>query len=159
VRFSVVLAAQLVLAACAWAAQTFEGAWFRIAYPDGFVASGSLPGATADGYDSAFFREPSGRVEFYVYSPQWGGEARDAALDPLRERLVAANESRSATRIVRWSTYRAADGSYARSLEDSRSLDNTEVRVFAIKYRTQADLDEYRDEYQAFKNSLEAYAD
>ena len=59
----------------ALAAQDYQGAWFTISYPDGFTAVPGLPSSTADGHDSARFRDPSGRVEFYVYSPQAGGTA------------------------------------------------------------------------------------
>ena len=60
---------------------------------------------------------------------------------------------------VRWITYAAKDGSYQRSVEETRSADGLQNRVFGIKYRTPADLAEFRDAYKAFKESLKQYQD
>jgi hypothetical protein len=143
----------------ALAAEDYRGAWFTISYPDGFTAIAGLPSTTADGHDSARFRDPAGRVEFYVYSPQAGGVAADIAPDPARETEVAVANSEGAAGSVRWTTYAAMDGSYQRSVEETRSADGLQNRVFAIKYRTAADLAEFRDEYEAFKESLKQYQD
>jgi hypothetical protein len=81
--------------------RVFEGAWFQVAYPADFVAVPSLPSATAEGYDSAFFRSPDGAVEFYVFAPQWGGQPEDIALDPGREELVLTSINQRAM-LDRW---------------------------------------------------------
>ena len=143
----------------ALAAQDYQGAWFTISYPDGFTAVPGLPSPTADGYDSARFRDPSGRVEFYVYSPQAGGTAADIVFDPASESRIAVEGDTGAAGSVRWTTYAAKDGSYQRSVEETRSADGLQNRVFAIRYRTPADLAAFRDEYKAFKESLKQYQD
>jgi hypothetical protein len=149
----------MLVALPALAAQDYQGAWFTIAYPDGFTAIPGLPSTTADGHDSARFREPSGRVEFYVYSPQAGGVASDIAANPASEDQIAVEERTGATGTVRWTTYAAKDGSYLRSVEETRSADRLQNKVFAITYRTQADLAAFRDAYKAFKESLQQYQD
>lgn len=151
--------ALIFIALPALAAQDYQGAWFTISYPDGFTASAGLPSTTADGHDSARFRDPSGRVEFYVYSPQAGGIAADIVSDPATETQVAVADQKGAAGTVRWITYAAKDGSYQRSVEETRSADGMQNRVFGIKYRTAADLSEFREAYKAFKESLKQYQD
>ena len=149
----------ILVALPALAAQDYQGAWFTISYPDGFTAIAGLQSTTADGHDSARFRDPSGRVEFYVYSPQAGGLGADIASDPAREDQIAVEERSGATGTVRWTTYAAKDGSYLRSVEETRSADGLQNKVFAITYRTQADLQAFRDAYKAFKELLKQYQD
>jgi len=158
-HFVAVFSVFLLQASAAASAQVFEGAWFRISYPDGFVASGSLPSTTNDGFDSAFFRDPVGRIEFYVYSPQAGGTATDIAPDAARETLVATEGSRSADRTFRWTTYATNDGTHFRSIEEMRTTDRLQVRVFAIRYRSTDDLAAFRKDYMDFKQSFQAFAD
>lgn len=64
--------------------QTYRGAWFEVKYPSDFTAQGSMGSGSAedDQFDSAFFTSPDGEVEFYIFSPQWGGESTDIALWP-----------------------------------------------------------------------------
>lgn len=158
-RLAAVLSVFLLQASAAAATQVFEGAWFRISYPDGFVVSGSLPSTTNDGFDSAFFRDPERRIEFYVFSPQAGGTATDIAPDVAREKLVATEESRSEDRTFRWTTYATKDGTHFRSIEEMRTTDRLQVRVFAIKYRSTDELAAFRKDYMDFKQSFQAFAD
>lgn len=144
----------------AFAARLYEGAWFQVRYPDGFIASGSLKSLGADQYDSATFRNPSGDVEFYVFSPQVGGEATDLERWLASERIVAAAEAKNKDRIVRWRTFSAADNSYYRSVEETRTGDGQYVtRVFAIKYKDAATLAKFKTAYEDFKRSYVAYGD
>jgi len=71
----------------------FEGAWFQVAYPADFTVRPSLESSSAEGYDSAFFDSPDGEVTFYVFSPQWGGEPSDIALDPDTEAMQDSTPS------------------------------------------------------------------
>jgi hypothetical protein len=143
----------------AWAAQIFEGAWFKVTYPDTFVAEGSLKSLTDDGFDSATFRSPGNEVEFYVFSPQVGGKPEDLERAIAAETLIASAESRGKSRIVKWRTYQPRDKSYTRSIEETRTPDGLYVtRVVAIKYKDAAALNKYKTDYTTFKNSHEAYA-
>lgn len=149
----------VVLAAPAMAAQQYQGAWFTIEVPDNFTAMPGLPSTTGDGFDSARFSDPAKRVEFYVYSPQAGGAASDLVSDPSREDLIARQDSASGERTVRWSTYRAKDRSYLRSVEEMRTADGLQDRVYAITYRNTADLQAFRQQYLRFKESLKQLQD
>ncbi|CAH2402747.1 hypothetical protein [Mesorhizobium escarrei] len=94
-----------------------------ISYPDGFTAIAGVPSTTTDGHDGARFRDLSGSVEFYVYSPQAGGIAADTVSDPAKETPAAVADRKGATGTVRRITYVAKDGSYQRSVEETRSAD------------------------------------
>jgi hypothetical protein len=144
----------------AWAAQIFEGAWFKVTYPDGFVSQGSLKSLSDDGFDSATFRSPDGAVEFYIFSPQVGGKPEDLERAVASEKLLSRAESKGKTRTVIWRTYAAKDGSYTRSIEETRTPDGLYVtRIIAIKYKNAAALAKYKADYATFKASHEAYAD
>jgi len=138
---------------------TYKGAWFDIKHPQGFVVRESLPSATSTrGYDSVFFTSPDGLVEFYVYSPQWSGEPTDILPNPLMEVVTDRKEQRGKDRTVLFLTLKAKDGSYWRSLADTRTVHNTRT-VFGIKYLNMAGYEKYRPDYLRFKQSLRQYAD
>ena len=137
----------------------YHGAWFTIAYPEGFIPRESLPSFSNDGFDSVFFREPHGSVEFYVYSPQWGGVASDIEFIPAHEKLVSKSEGISENHKVRWTTIAAKNRSYLRSIEETRSIDGSSVTIFAIKYRDAQALSEFRNVYKEFKKSLQQATD
>jgi hypothetical protein len=143
----------------AWAAQLFEGAWFKVTYPDHFVAQGSQKSLSTDGFDSATFRSPDGTVEFYVFSPQVGGKPEDLERATATETLIASAEAKGKDRLIKWRTYAAHDKSFTRSVEETRTPDGLYVtRVLAIKYKDAAALAKYKADYAAFKTSYEAYA-
>jgi hypothetical protein len=141
------------------ATRVFEGAWFQVAYPADFVAVPSLPSATAEGYDSAFFKSPDGAVEFYVFAPQWGGQPEDIALDPGREELVAERTVEGPGRTVTWRTIAAKDGSYERAYQITRDTAGPSLSVVGIKYRDPTALSAHRTAYARFKQSLELWAE
>lgn len=153
------LFALLLTTGVALADQSFKGAWFSISYPDSFVAVPGVASTTGDGVDSARFRGPQGRVEFYVYSPQAGGSAQDLAADIRTEQQIETRQSESAARTAHWTSYAARDGSYLRSVEEVRTKDGLQARVFSIRYRSAADLAAFRDDYARFKASLQQYQD
>ncbi len=137
----------------------FHGAWFEVAYPADFAAKPSLASTTAEGYDSAVFTSPDGAVAFYVFAPQWGGQAADIDLDPQRERLVAEQHLQKADRDLRWFTIEAADGSYRRSYIESVAQQGSVITVVGLKYRNEEARQRYLEEYLQFRNSLKLYAD
>lgn len=149
--------------AAAWGGQgswpVYKGAWFSISYPPGFTVRPAQRSATsAGGYDSAFFRSPDGRVEFYIFSPQWSGEPREIELNPAIEVLVEEKRQEGKGKQVRWVTVRAKDRSYHRSWVDEITGLNTRT-VFGISYRDQKSYQDYRQDYLRFKKSLRQFAD
>jgi hypothetical protein len=145
------------LAAAGW--NVYRGAWFEIKYPAGFMVRESMPSATSNkGYDSVFFASPDGLVEFYVYSPQWSGEPSDILPDPATEVITDRKEQRGKDRTVVFTTLRAKDGGYWRSLADTMTDNNTRT-VFGYRYKDGAALKMYRPDYLTFKKSLVQYAD
>lgn len=140
---------------------TWRGTWFDVKYPPGFATH-------AGAEDSAFFTSPDGKVEFYVFSPLWGGDAAaDIGLNPVTERLVeektmedTSNEEQG-PKTTHWVTIAAKDGSYTRSWVDIKdeNYGSPVNHTFGIKYKDAASYAGWRDAYLAFKGSLVQYAD
>lgn len=137
----------------------FHGAWFDVRYPPGFRASPSLKSSTADGYDSAEFISADGTVSFYVYAPQWSGNATDIALIPEREVLATEQHRKLAERETRWFTIAAKDNSYQRSYQETVSQQGSTKTILGVKYRNPKTLARYQKAYEQFRNSLKLYAD
>jgi len=96
--------------------KTYKGAWFEIQYPADFTVRPSIKSSGGDGkYDSAFFASPDGKVEFYVFSPQWKGDAGDIDLDEKSEEMVSTETQKTKDRAVTFYTIRARNGSYTRT--------------------------------------------
>lgn len=139
--------------------QKYKGAWFEIQYPKNFTVKNSQKSSTrVDGFDSALFSSPDGKVQFYVFSPQWSGEPKDIALKSSETQTPPTTQTENGLEIKRW-TITAKNGSYARSYESSSETDSKINKVFGIHYSTEKDLAEYRTQYLHFKNSLEQFAD
>ena len=137
----------------------YRGAWFEVRYPVGFTVRPSLASSTAEGYDSAEFNSPDGSVSFYVYSPQWGGEPADIALDPERESLLSEQLYREREPSIRLFTIRAKDGSYFRSYRETLAHQGSVRTVVGIKYRSKEARLRYQKNYEQFRRSLKQFAD
>lgn len=136
----------------------YSGAWFQIEYPANFTVQPSLRSTTSkEGFDSATFTSPDDRVQFYIFSPQWSGEAADIKVQSNEKQTEVTSATENGLLIRRW-TIQAKDDSYLRSYESSAETGGIN-KVFGIKYASAADLKRYRTEYLHFKNSLEQYAD
>ena len=137
---------------------TYKGAWFEINYPSGFTVKPAQKSTTKQvGYDSVYFISPNNDVEFYVFSPQWNGEAKDIEINPNIERLIDQNTEKHKSKTIRWFTVKAKDNSYLRSIRDD-TTDSTRL-VFGIKYKNKAMYDKYNNDYISFKKSLRQFAD
>lgn len=137
----------------------YKGAWFEIEYPKNFTVKNSQKSSTrVDAFDSALFSSPDGKVQFYVFSPQWSGEAKDIALKASETQTPPTTQIENGLEVKRW-TIQAKDGSYLRSYESSSETGSKINKVFGIHYSTEKDLEVYRSQYLHFKNSLEQFAD
>lgn len=138
----------------------YKGAWFDIMYPSGFTVRPSIKSSTsAEGYDSAFFVSPDGKVEFYISSPQWRGSNDDIAIDEKTEKKVEEEVQKNKGRKVTFYTISAKNGSYTRTYQHTTENDGTVEWVIGIKYAGQKDYDRYKNAYLKFKGSLKQYAD
>ncbi|AZI20059.1 hypothetical protein [Chryseobacterium taklimakanense] len=138
---------------------TYKGAWFDIEYPAIFKVENSLKSSTSsEGFDSVFFTSPDGKVQFYIFSPQWSGKPGDIKIQENEKMLETKAETQNGIFINRW-TVAAKDGSYFRSFEESSEIEGKINKVFGIKYASKEDLERYREEYLHFKNSLKQFAD
>ncbi len=146
----------------------FYGAFFKVSYPEDFKAS---PDGPMHQYpesdkeyvqtDEARFLSPDGDVEFYIFSPQWGGAT--PYTDPFEgEKLVNSDTKEKETDIdgvitTTYLTFEGKDQSYTRAAVLIET-DQT-VKVFGVKFKNQEVYKLYKPEYLAFKKSLEQYAD
>lgn len=139
---------------------TYKGAWFDIEYPSDFKAENSQKSSTSsEGYDSAIFTSQDGKVQFYVFSPQWSGEPTDISLDKNNEEQIDFSEEKKGDITIKRWLIEANNGSYHRAYEETiDKLSNTN-KVFGIIYSPDHYKDEYREEYLHFKKSLKQYAD
>jgi len=137
----------------------YSGAWFDIDYPSSFKAENSQKSETnVNGYDSATFTSPDGKVQFYIFSPQWSGVPENIVLKSSEIQTDSSSTVENGLEVKRW-TIAAKDGSYVRSYESTSETKLNINKVFGIKYAFKKDLDKYKDAYLHFKNSLEQFAD
>jgi hypothetical protein len=138
--------------------KTFSGAWFDINYPSNFLAKGSLKSPSSDGFESAIFKSPDNLVEFYIFSPQWNGEAKDILLK-TNEKLSSSKSEIYGDIETKWWTITSSDGSYSRSYQQKYNKSQNTKWIIGIKYKNSSALEKYKKEYASFKNSLKQYAD
>jgi hypothetical protein len=144
---------------------TYKGAWFEIKYPSDFKVKPAQKSSTSTkGYDSVYFISPDNNVAFYVFSPQWQGEAKDTDLEinPNREELIEQNITKEKDQMgnfktIRTLTVKAKDNSYMRAIRDE-TTDTTRL-VFGIKYKSKEFYNKYYNAYLLFKKSLKQFAD
>ena len=142
---------------------TYKGAWFEIKYPSGFTVKPAGKSTTnLVGYDSVYFISPNNNVEFYVFSPQWKGEAKEIEINPNIERLIDQNIVKEKNKMGQSKTIRmfiaeAKDNSYFRAVRDE-TTDDTRL-IFGIKYKNKEMYNKYYNEYILFKKSLRQFAD
>lgn len=147
--------------------KTYNGQWFAIQYPEEFELKPRVdemdPPATAD---EMYFASKDNKVEFFVFSPQWGGDPATYLEASTGETLETSKTETTGEgmdkKILTWGTFKAKNGSYLRSYLSIRAQVDTgsEVHhVFGIRYADQKTYDAYKGAYEAFKASLVQYAD
>ncbi len=137
----------------------YQGAWFNIDYPDGFIAKPSLAAEQEGSFDSVFFSAREDGVSFYVLSPQWRRAAPEIVFKPAQEILLDFTEQTDEGLIKRSTLIRARDGSYERLIESFVSPDQTVGWTFQFIYSSQRMKAQYAPLYNRFKASLEQFAD
>ena len=135
----------------------YKGAWFDIKYPAGFkVVPRQKSSSNATGYDAVSFLSPDGRVEFFIYSPQWSGNP-DWIKQRSGEKLTGKSSERTGNKTITYVTLKGL--AYTRSYADYRDAQSNTRWVFGYKYKDSASYHAYRDLYLKFKQSLKQYAD
>lgn len=150
-------------------AKTYFGNYFKIAYPKDFKANPDGP-ILNDGNlidtDEATFISPDGTVEFFVYSPQWGGTPKDYLEIKENEKVVSEDMQMKDKTLgdqtidvltTKFTTVKDKNDKYTRSIM-SQKTESTNL-VFGIKYKDQASYDKYKAKYITFKKSLVQFAD
>lgn len=148
--------------ASAVASAIFRGAYFEIKHPKDFTTK-LLDAKTAKEANAATFSSPDDAMMFYIFSPQWGGDAPGVALDASREVEVSRKAEKGKSSGVEgkytWTTIAANDKSYTRIYQDFLATDGSIHWVIGMKYKSDAVLQQYKTQYGAFKASLRQLGD
>ena len=139
----------------AW--KTFTGAWFAIDYPPEFTARASQASKSGKGAESAFFRSRDGNVEFYVFSPQWSGEARDIRPDTARETVSVKEQKNIDGAVGRLVTILAKDRSYMRVYVENE--ENGTKTITGMKCRDNNEYRKFKPVFERFRKTLRQFAD
>jgi hypothetical protein len=147
------------------------GHYFSIEYPEDFHVF------TPYSKDEAYFISEDKSVEYFVYSPLWGGEPEVYLKIKSNEKLIAQktikgkntnpNHDRNRdVQITHWVTIAAKDGSYTRSYVHIKRKSSDETLkmgdidlVFGFKYQNATAYKIYANAYKLFKISLEQFSD
>jgi hypothetical protein len=145
----------------------YQGNYFSIEYPSNFTASPLGPKESIDNYefidtDEATFTSPNGEVEFFVYSPLWGGEPKSYLQQRENEEITTEKESIDDadpiwSKTIKWVTYTDKEGKYSRSYVSTKT-ESTDL-VFGIKSVNDEAYKKYKAAYLRFKESLTQFAD
>lgn len=144
------------------AVATYKGAYFEIKYPADFKAQ-PLNASKPSESSAATFTSPDGAMTFYVFSPQWGGDAPGIALDTTKEtetsRKTEKGKSSGVEGTFTWTTIATNDKSYTRTYQDFLANDKSIHWVIGMKFASDAALQKHKAAYAAFKASLRQLAD
>ncbi len=139
----------------------YKGGWFNIEYPYYLTAKPSMMSQSNPGtYDSAFFVSYDEKVEFYIFSPQWNGEAKDIEVNKKTENASPAQVQKKDGREITNYTITAKDGSYTRTYQQTVEK-GSKKWVIGLKYKTLEDENMYNmhnADYLNFKRSLKQFS-
>jgi hypothetical protein len=152
------------------APKLYQGNWFDISYPGDFTARPLSPVNPAGERravetDEAYFRAPDGGAEFYVYSPLWSGEPEYLQIRADERTLRDEGEESGPPDNLQRNRFiitEAADGAAGRMILSVRTQIGTGSdthHVFGFEYRDRAAYELYTQAFEAFKASLQQYAD
>jgi trehalose-6-phosphate synthase len=147
---------------------TYSATWFQIEYPSDFTASPTTPTSVyGDDYhfvetEEATFTSPDGTVEFFIFSPQWGGDPIDYLEQKSSEKVIETKEDQSTddpffTVTHTWKTFEDKQGKYTRAYHSIKT-ESTHC-VFGVKYTNRKMYERYKAAYMTFKKSLQQFAD
>ncbi len=143
---------------------TYRGPWFDIDYPASFRPLGFDRASESNGYDEDGMRFGSsdGKVEFYVYSPQWSGDPQWPKVAPgemLFDRNSTTEGHGPERKKLTWVTVTGPTDDYTRSWIEVHQPELNVKYYLGIRYDTLATYERWRDDYRRFRNSLVQYAD
>lgn len=152
----------------------YRGSWFDIEYPKEFTATPLSPITKYKGdeyiqSDEARFISPDGSVEFFIFSPLWGGDPANYLTVAPVEHIISDTTKEDDgeggeydKKIIRWVTLQSNDNSYYRSyvsIKEQVGSGSDIHHVFGIKYSNNDVYNKYRNAYISFKESLRQFAD
>lgn len=137
---------------------TFEGAFFEIGVPPGFVAK---PISSNGQIDAVVLVNSKLKVEFMVYSPQWSGDA-PFKVAGAGEKVVSNKVKQAGKETAEDISIEARDGSYTRYVLCQAYVDEAQAthtsKAFGLKL-FKGHSAEYKPLYAQWKNTLSQFAD
>ncbi|MBP9761344.1 MAG: hypothetical protein KBD15_03855 [Candidatus Magasanikbacteria bacterium] len=147
----------------------YHGWYFLVEYPANFSATPTeyVVYNKRQYYqtDEAYFLSPDKKVEFFVYSPLWGGDPKNYLTTAPNEEVVSTKTetkevgSGKYEQTITWTTLRDKNNTYYRSFVSIQRTEGQFHHVFGIKYTDETAYETYRDAYVAFKESLQQFSD
>jgi hypothetical protein len=137
--------------------KVYHGAWFDIQYPKTFRVENSIPSSLDGKFDSVYFVSPDKKVKFYIFSPQWAGDAVDIGMNAEFETLKDEKIVTKNGFTTKWYTYESSKG--LRSYQEITNEDQTTKHIIGIEYTDVKSYSKYKKDYLHFKKSLKQFAD
>lgn len=140
---------------------TFQGTYFEVGVPPGFVAKPETD--DAGNVNTVKLWNSKLKVEFAVFSPQWSGEAPFKQANPATEVVEDSETKKSGMNTSESLTIHAKDKSYIRfvlsqDFNDEANSSNTN-KTFGIRVPDMKVYKEVRDLYVKWKGTLVQLAD
>lgn len=152
------------------APRLYSGSYFDIRYPADFSPRPLAPvqgggERKAVETDEAYFSAPDGAAEFYVYSPLWSGEPQYLQIRPDERTLRDEGEESGPPDNLQRNRFiitEAANGAAGRMILSVRAQigsGSDTHHVFGFEYRDRAAYERHAEAFEAFKASLQQFAD
>jgi len=140
---------------------TFQGTYFEVGVPPGFVAKPETD--DAGNVNTVKLWNSKLKVEFAVFSPQWSGEAPFKQANPASEVVEDSETKKSGMNTSESLTIHAKDKSYIRfvlsqDFNDEANSSHTN-KTFGIRVPDMKVYKEVRDLYLKWKGTLVQLAD
>jgi len=139
--------------------QTFRGNYFIIGVPPGFVATPQGDPGGGGRHDEVSLWNAELSVEFYVYSPQWNGEALIMEVGTRAEELTSSESKRTGNIEEKQLTITALDKSYTRFVVSLTNVAENTNKTFGIRVPNVKVYERIRPTYVTWKKSLTQFAD
>ena len=139
--------------------KSFRGNFFKIGVPPGFVATAQGERGSGGKSDAVRLWNEKLSVEFYVFSPQWNGQAIIKEVAQRTEVLTSRESKRVGNVLEEQLTITARDKSHIRFVV-SRTKENENTNTtFGVRVPNMKVYEQIRPTYVRWKQSLEQYAD
>jgi len=139
--------------------KTFKGNYFSIGVPPGFVATPQGDAGGGGRHDEVSLWNAELSVEFYVYSPQWNGQAIIMEVATRAEELTSSESKRTGNIEETQLTITALDKSYTRFVLSLTNVAENTNKTFGVRVPNMKVYEKIRPTYVTWKKTLTQFAD